>query len=206
MKLINNISLMGYNGVFSESQLSDEPMEILVPEHSEFTAKILHISGGINLKIILSGENAKCDIKIAYLSNKNNVENIKVEVIHKYKNTTSSQILKGILTDSSKMIFDGVIRIPFDSQKCDGHQNHRAILLSDKASVQATPELEIYADDVKCSHGSAVGGLDETHLFYLLSRGISVEQAKKILLKSYVMDLLPESWEPYIDEWMENNV
>ena len=104
------------------------------------------------------------------------------------------------------MVFDGIIRIPKDSQHCDGHQNHRAILLSDTASVQATPELEIYADDVKCSHGSAVGALDENHLFYLLSRGIPMDEAKKILLKSYVMEILPETWEQYVDEWMDENV
>lgn len=206
MKPINNISLIGYDGVLSKTELSDEITEIIVPENSEFMAHILHLSGSVNLKIILSGEQAKCDVKIAYLSNKNNKNNIKVEVIHKYKNTASSQVIKGILTDTSKMVFDGVIRIPFESQKCDGHQNHRAVLLSDKASVQATPELEIYADDVKCSHGSAVGGLDDNQLFYLLSRGIPETQAKKILLKSYIMELLPETFEQYVDEWMAENV
>ncbi len=206
MKPINNISLTGYNGVLTESVLGDKILEVSVPENSEFTANILHISGIINLKIILNGENAKCDIKIAYLSNKNNVNNIKVEVIHKYKNTTSSQVVKGILTDNSKMVFDGLIRIPKDSQKCDGHQNHRAILLSDTASVKATPELEIYADDVKCSHGSAVGALDENHLFYLLSRGIGETEAKRLLLKSFVSDIIPDMWEHYIDEWMDENV
>ena len=206
MKPINNIALMGYDGVLSQSHLSDELIQIEVPTNSEFTANILHLSGRINLKVILNDEQAKCNIKISYLSNKNNINNIKVEVIHKYKNTMSSQVVKGILTDESKMIFDGVIRIPFDSQKCDGHQNHRAILLSDTASVQATPELEIYADDVKCSHGSAVGGLDDSQLFYLLSRGIPVDLGKKILLKSYVMELLPETWEQYVDEWIDSNV
>lgn len=206
MKITNNISLTGYNGVLTETVFGAEPMEIVVPENSEFTADILHISGPITLRVILNGEYAKCDIKIAYLSNKNNHNSIKVEVIHQYKNTTSSQVIKGILTDTSKMVFDGIIRIPFDSQKCDGHQNHRAILLSDTASVQATPELEIYADDVKCSHGSAVGGLDEAQLFYLLSRGIPMDEAKKILLKSYVMEILPETWEQYVDEWMDENV
>lgn len=206
MKPISNISLMGYNGSLSQRELSDEITEIVVPKNEGFSAKILHLSGHVNLKIILNGEQANCDIQIAYLSNKNNCNSVKVEVIHKYKNTTSSQIIKGILTDESKMVFDGVIRIPFDSQKCDGHQNHRAILLSDKASVTATPELEIYADDVKCSHGSAVGGLDGNQLFYLLSRGISEDKAKKILLKSYVMELLPEEWEQYIEKWMDENV
>lgn len=206
MKPINNIALMGYDGVLGQSHLSDEPIQVDVPANSEFLAYVLHLSGKINLKVVLNGDQAKCNIKIAYLSNKNNKNNIKVEVIHKYKNTISSQVVKGILTDESKMIFDGVIRIPFDSQNCDGHQNHRAILLSDMASVQATPELEIYADDVKCSHGSAVGGLDANQLFYLLSRGIPVDLGKKILLKSYVMELLPEAWEQYVDEWIDSNV
>ena len=205
MKIINNISEYGYDDNLTEGVFESEQV-IIVPENQKYSARILHISGPILLKIILSGEQSECDIKIVYLSNKNNVENIKIEVIHEYKNTVSSQIIKGILTDNSKMIFDGVIRIPFDSQKCDGHQNHRAILLSDRASVRATPELEIYADDVKCSHGSAVGGLDETQLFYLVSRGIQQNMAKKMLLKSYAMELLPEKWEVYVDEWMDENV
>ncbi len=205
MKITNNISVSGFRddlieGIFTESQT------IFVPENQKYSARILHMSGPISLKVVLAGEQSECDIKIVYLSNKNNIENIKVEVIHEHKNTVSSQIIKGILTDNSKMIFDGVIRIPFNSQKCDGHQNHRAVLLSDSARVQATPELEIYADDVKCSHGSAVGGLDENALFYLTSRGIQQNMAKKMLLKSYAMELLPSAWESYIDEWMDENV
>jgi hypothetical protein len=141
-----------------------------------------------------------------YLSNKNNKNNIKVEVIHKHKNTTSSHTIKGVLTDSSELVFDGIIRIPKDSQKCDGYLNHRAVLLSDNAKVKATPELEIYADDVKCSHGSAVGSLDENLLFYLMSRGIGAEEGKRILLKSFLSDSLPDSFETYIDEWMDENV
>lgn len=206
MKPINNISLMGYDGVLSTTELSDEITEIIVPENCEFMANILHLSGSVSLKIILSGEQAKCNIKIAYLSNKNNKNIIKVEVIHKHKNTTSSHTIKGVLTDSSEMVFDGIIRIPKDSQKCDGYLNHRAVLLSDNAKVKATPELEIYADDVKCSHGSAVGSLDENLLFYLMSRGIGAEEGKCILLKSFLSDSLPDSFETYIDEWMDENV
>ncbi len=205
MKIINNISISGLKDNLTEG-VFDAERTIIVPENQKYSARILHISGSISLKVILAGEQSECDIKIVYLSNKNNIENIKVEVIHEHKNTVSSQIIKGILADNSKMNFDGIIRIPFDSQKCDGHQNHRAILLSDTASVRATPELEIYADDVTCSHGSAIGGLDENTLFYLTSRGIDFDTAKKILLKSYAMELLPLVWESYIDEWMDENV
>ena len=206
MKPINNITLMGYDGVLTEGHLSDEMTQIVVPENGLFSAYILHMVGNIHLKVVLDGENSKCDIKIVYLSNKNNKNNIKVEVIHKYGNTTSSHTIKGVLTDSSELVFDGIIRIPKDSQKCDGYLNHRAVLLSDNAKVKATPELEIYADDVKCSHGSAVGSLDENLLFYLMSRGIDAEEGKRILLKSFLSDSLPDSFETYIDEWMDENV
>lgn len=205
MKITNNISLSGFNGVFSEGVFPSEQV-IVVPEKQKYTAYILHTHGVLSLKIMLSGEQSECDIKIAYLSNKNNVENIKVEVIHKHKNTISSQQIKGILTDTATMVFDGVIRIPKDSQKCDGTQNHRAILLSDGAKVQATPELEIYADDVKCAHGSAVGELEADHLFYLQSRGVDLDTARRILLKSFVMEIMPDCWEHNIDEWMAENV
>ena len=205
MKITNNISLSGYDDNLTEGVFPSEQV-IIVPENQKYIAQILHISGPIYLKIVLSGEQSKCDVKIVYLSNKNNIENIKIEVIHEHENTVSSQIIKGILTDDARMIFDGIIRIPFDSQKCDGHQNHRAILLSDTASVRATPELEIYADDVKCSHGSAVGGLDDNHIFYLSSRGIHPDVAKRMLLKSYAMEMLPSVWEPEVDEWMNENV
>ena len=197
---------MGYDGVLTEGHLSDEMTQIVVPENGLFSAYILHVFGNIHLKVVLDGENSKCDIKIVYLSNKNNKNNIKVEVIHKRKNTISSHMIRGVLADSSEMVFDGVIRIPKESQKCDGYLNHRAVLLSDNARVKATPELEIYADDVKCSHGSAVGALDENLLFYLMSRGIGAEEGKRILLKSFLSDSLPDSFETYIDEWMDENV
>lgn len=206
MKIINNIALSGFDGVLTETVLTAETMEVFVPENSTFTAQILHLTGGISLKIILGGDGAKCDIKIVYLSNKNNKDNIKVEVIHQHKNTVSAQIIKGVLADNSRMVFDGVIRIPHNSQKCDGMQNHRAVLLSEKASVKATPELEIFADDVKCAHGSAVGPLDEKGMFYLQSRGIDYDTARRLLIKAFLSDLLPDAWNIYIDEWMEENV
>ena len=104
------------------------------------------------------------------------------------------------------MVLNGVIRMPKDSQECEGFLNHRGVLLSENASVKVTPELEIFADDVKCSHGSAIGALDENQLFYLLARGIDKMTAQKILLKAYLSDLLPDVWDEYIDDWMAKNV
>ena len=122
------------------------------------------------------------------------------------ENTLSNHQIKGVLTDNAKMVLNGVIRMPKDSQKCEGFLNHRGVLLSENASVKVTPELEIFADDVKCSHGSAIGALDENQLFYLLARGIDKMTAQKILLKAYLSDLLPDVWDEYIDDWMAKNV
>lgn len=206
MKAINNLCLAGMNKVLSDTPLKDGANEIVVPENTVFEAKILHMFKDLSLKIILAGEQAKCDVKIVYLSNKNNTYNINIEVIHEHKNTISNHQIKGVLTDRARLVLDGVIRMPKDSQKCEGFLNHRGILLSDNASVKVTPELEIFADDVKCSHGSAIGALDENQLFYLQTRGIDKTAAQKILLKAYLSDLLPENWDEYIDDWMAANV
>lgn len=206
MKITNNLCQMGFDNVLTVTPLSGDKMVVAVPETTTFSAQILHVLGDISLKIILEGDKSGCDINIVYLSNKNNKDVIEVEVVHKHKNTTSSQVIKGVLTDSACLQFDGIIRIPKDSQKCDGYQNHRAILLSDKASVKATPELEIYADDVKCAHGSAVGALDASNLFYLQARGIPESQARRLLIKAFLFDILPAEWEEHIEEWMAENV
>lgn len=206
MKITNNLCQMGFDGVLIDTPLTGERMVIDVPENTLFDAQILHLSDAVKFSISLNGDNAKCDIKIVYLSNKNNKNLIDIEVIHKHKKTVSNQLVKGVLAGDSRMTFDGVIRIPKDSQKCDGTQNHRAILLSDSASVKATPELEIYADDVKCAHGSAVGPIEKTNLFYLMARGIPEETAKQVLIKAFLSDMLPAEWEEHIEEWMDENV
>ena len=94
------------------------------------------------------------------------------------KKTISKQQIKGVATDSSSVHFDGQIVIPHGSQNCDGMQNHRGILLSEKAVISATPQLEIWADDVKCAHGSAIGPLAQDQLFYLETRGVHKDDAQ----------------------------
>ena len=129
-----------------------------------------------------------------------------IKVIHQSEKTTSNQQIRGLVTDSAAATFTGTIRIPHNSQKCDGSQNHRAVILSDRATVSATPQLEIWADDVKCAHGSAIGPLDKNQLFYLETRGISESGAKKLLLSSYFSDLMPTEFEDVIQDWMVKNV
>ena len=107
---------------------------------------------------------------------------------------------------TGQVAFNGIITIPYDSQKCDGHQNHRAVLLSDKAKVISVPQLEIWADDVKCAHGSAIGPLDKDQLFYLQTRGLTEHQAKKILLSSFFNHFTSTEFDHIIQDWMSHYV
>ncbi len=169
-------------------------------------ADFLQTDCNLDVSIILNGENAKCQINCAYLINKNNHIDININVLHKVKNTLSKQRIKGLVADSGDVNFIGTIEIPKDSQKCDGSQNHRAVLLSPKATVSSTPQLEIWADDVQCAHGSAIGPLDKNQLFYLQARGLPEKQARRLLLQSFLGDLMPKDFDAIISKWMDENV
>lgn len=190
--------------VFQEK--TPEKWVCFVEEDGFLKANFLQMKRSLDLEIHLTGRNAKCELNCGYLLNNNNNLSLKIKVLHESQNTTSKQQIKGIATDSACMKFDGTILIPQNSQKCDGIQNHRGILLSDKAQIQAIPQLEIWADDVQCAHGSAVGPLNEEEVFYLQSRGLPMQEAKKILLQSFFGNLMPEEFNTIIQQWMEENV
>ena len=175
-------------------------------ENGILRADFLQMDQNLNVFVILNGEEANCQINCAYLVNKNNKININIKVLHKVKNTTSLQQIKGLVADTGQVNFIGTIEIPKNSQKCDGRQTHRAVLLSEKAVVSATPQLEIWADDVQCAHGSAVGPLDKNQLFYLQARGLPPKQARRLLLKSFLGDLMPNDFDAIISKWMDENV
>ena len=177
-----------------------------VQKDGVLTVDFLQTDENLDVLVLLNGEGAKSEINCAYLSNKNNRLNIDVKVLHNIKNTTSNQQIKGLVTDNAFVQFNGTIKIPYDSQKCDGRQNHRAVLLSPKAIVSAVPQLEIWADDVQCAHGSAVGPLDKEQLFYLQARGLNESDARRLLLRSFLSDVMPPDFEEIIEKWMDENV
>ncbi len=206
MKTINNVGLLSFGDVENEVTFGPTLQEFIVSENKSISLSLLVMEGDINLRFRLTGSGSKCDINIVYLSNKNNKQNINIEVIHESQKTTSSQQIRGIVTGAAYTSFQGLIRIPPDSQKCIGTQHHRAVLLSEKAQVSATPELEIEADDVQCSHGSAIGMLDEAELFYLMSRGLPEKSARRLLLTALIRDILPPTFDTYVSDWMNAHV
>jgi Fe-S cluster assembly protein SufD len=115
---------------------------------------------------------------------------IKTNINHNEENCKSYQLIKSVLNDNSKGVYQGKIYVNSKAQKTDGYQLSRALLLSDEVEFNAKPELEIYADDVKCSHGSTSGNVDENSIFYLMSRGLSYEQSKKLLTNGFLNEVI----------------
>ena len=115
---------------------------------------------------------------------------IRTTINHLTENTKSYQLIKSVLGKDSKAVYQGKIFVNSIAQKTDGYQLSKAILLDESSEFNAKPELEIYADDVKCSHGSASGSLDENSIFYLMSRGLNYQQSKELLINGFVLDVI----------------
>ena len=138
----------------------------------------------------LNGENSYVSLNnIQHLSQKCFHE-IKWEINHNEPNTKSSQFVKSALHDESVAAFQGKIYVDSKAQKTDGYQLSRALLLSDNSKFLSKPELEIYADDVKCSHGSSSGSIDDDSIFYLRSRGINEQDAKKMMIEGFLAEVI----------------
>lgn len=142
--------------------------------------------------IALVGEHVDMTLTTIYLAKDSQVMDVTALVDHQMPNCTSRQIVRGVLDDQARGVFQGKVIVARDAQKTDGNQMSRALLLSRKCEADAKPELEIYADDVVCSHGATVGELDDNHLFYLMSRGISKPEARQILIEAFLSDVLDD--------------
>ena len=120
----------------------------------------------------------------------NQQHEIRTTINHLIENTKSYQLIKSVLGKESKAVYQGKIYVNSKAQKTDGYQLSKAILLDESSEFNAKPELEIYADDVKCSHGSASGSLNENSIFYLMSRGLNYQQSKELLINGFVLDVI----------------
>jgi len=148
------------------------------------------------MDIDLVGNGSRFNIDGVYFGEENQVHDNRVFVNHLGKNTSSNMITKGVLGDESNSIFTGTIHIGEGAEKTDSHQQNRNILLSEKATAQSVPNLEILCDDVICSHGSSVGPIDEKLYHYVMSRGIEKEAAEKLLIKGFFNEVInDENWE-----------
>ena len=129
---------------------------------------------------------------------------IKTNINHLAENTKSYQLIKSVLNDNSKGVYQGKIFVNSKAQKTDGYQLSKALLLNENTEFDAKPELEIYADDVKCSHGSTSGNLDEDAIFYLMSRGLNYQQSRKLLVNGFLLDVVEKITDLEIKDLIKN--
>ena len=142
------------------------------------------------VKCNLSGEYSSAFINGIFDLNQKKHHEISTNINHIAEKTKSYQLVKGVLENESRAVYQGKIFVDSKAQKTDGYQLSKAILLDKTTEFNAKPELEIYADDVKCSHGSASGNLDDNSIFYLMSRGLNYKEAKQLLISGFLLDVV----------------
>ena len=169
-------------------------------------AVTISLSGGVirnNLHLVIDAPYAESNMSGLYLlDDETHVDNHTV-ADHRKPNGSSNELYKGILDGYSTGVFNGKIFVQKDAQKTNAYQSNKNILLSNNATINTKPQLEIFADDVKCSHGCTTGQLDQEALFYLRSRGISERTAKAMLTKAYVQDILNTIKIPALRNYLE---
>ena len=145
-----------------------------------------------NIYTLLDGPGSSCTMNGMYMVSGLQHVDHQTRIEHAQPNTTSREIYKGILDGHSHGVFNGKVYVRPEAQKTDGKQSNNNLLLSDHARVDTKPQLEIFADDVKCTHGATVGRLDEVALFYMKSRGLDAEQARTLLIYAFAAEVLEE--------------
>lgn len=150
-------------------------------------------SRDIDLAIDLVGEGAEVDLKGLYLCSGDERVNFRILMHHGAPGCVSRQLFNGIAGGTSRVSFEGRIVVAPDAQQTEAYQENHNILLSETAHVETTPQLEIYADDVKCSHGATIGRLDEEALFYMRTRGVPEKEAQVLQMLSFLAPVTPEA-------------
>jgi len=195
----------------SEKKKSNQIMNLSakIKSNSQLNIYTIDISGELvrnNYYINLEHQNTTFNYSgIGLLKEKNHIDNF-IEINHKNKHTYSASNQKNILRENSKAIFYSKSTIDKKSSNSEAQQNNKNMLLSKKATVHSNPQLEIYNNDVKCSHGSTTGELDEDMLFYLRTRGLSLEEAKKMLLEGFLNEFIDSIGNNKVTKNLKNKI
>jgi len=184
-------------------------VDVSVARDANYTSQVFDLGARLarhDLGISLSGQNAHCTMLAAYLPhNEQHVDHHTI-VKHNEPNTHSEQRYNGVAGFKGHGVFNGKVLVQPDAQKITAAQSNQNILLCDQAAVDTKPELEIYADDVKCSHGATVGQLDETALLYLQSRGIGKHEAQQLLVQGFVRDIYANIRCETLRSWLDSAI
>ena len=160
----------------------------------------------IDAEFDLEGENCDCNIKSALFINKDKHQEIKTKINHLVPNCKSYQKIKSVVDAEGKGVYQGKIYVKDIAQKTNAYQLSKALLLSENSEFNSKPELEIYADDVKCSHGSTSGSVDENSIHYLMTRGLSKKQAIQLLVNGFLNEIIGDIKSNSVRKFIENKI
>jgi Fe-S cluster assembly protein SufD len=176
---------------------------------SYFKINTISLSGKLirnNLNVLVDGENCETNLNGAYLLEDGQLVDNHTVVDHLKPNCTSNELYKGVLNGKSIGVFNGKVFVRPNAQKINAFQSNANVLLSDDASMNSKPELEIYADDVKCSHGSTTGQMDEEAIFYLRARGISDKSARALMTQAFIGDVLNKIDNDEVSDYVQSKL
>ena len=182
-------------------------------KNSNYTSNTYTFNGALvrnNLNVVIGGQYAEAHLNGLFVANGNQLVDNHTLVDHQQANCNSNELYKGVINDKATAVFNGKIYVRKDAQKTNAYQSSKNILLSDDGTINTKPQLEIYADDVKCSHGTSTGKIDEEAMFYLKSRGIGEENAKRLLMHAFAGEVIEkikiESLKDYLEELININL
>ena len=189
----------------AEEAFAHNQLEVIQNRDSHYWNGTYSLQGAFirnNTNVKVEGENAETHLFGLYLPmGKSQIDN-HTSIDHKVPNCFSNELYKGVVGDSATGVFNGKVFVRQDAQKVNAFQSNRNILLSDTATLNTKPQLEIWADDVKCSHGATSGQLSEEELFYLQSRGISKEKARSILVYAFAAETIEAVHDDSLKEFL----
>jgi Fe-S cluster assembly protein SufD len=170
-----------------------ETLQLQLGRGSNFASQAITLGGGLvrnNINAVLGGEGCECTLNGLYVAGGQQIVDNHTRIDHAKPHGASHELYKGILDGKSRGVFNGKIFVHQDAQKTDAKQTNKTLLLSEDATINAMPQLEIFADDVKCTHGATVGQLAGDAIFYLRTRGLGAEQARSLLTFAFANDIL----------------
>jgi len=176
-----------------DAQVHVSNLQVRQERDSRFGAHTLSLSGRLvrnDLGAVLAGEGAECSLDGLTVAGGESVVDHHTEVDHAVPHCSSAELYKGVLGGAARGVFRGRVIVRPGAQKTDASQSNRNLLLGARAEIDTRPQLEIYADDVKCSHGSTIGRLDEDALFYLRARALSEARARDLLTRAFALEVL----------------
>lgn len=177
--------------------------QVKINKYANYSNTTMTLSGELvrnNHNVVLADSNCEAHLNGLFISNGTQQIDNHTLIDHQMPHCESNELYKGIAKDKSTGTFNGKIFVRKDAQKTNAYQSSKNILMSDDATINTKPQLEIYADDVKCSHGTSTGKIDTEALFYLKARGIGEESARKLLLQAFAQELIDKIEIPSLQE------